>query len=77
MVRSTDTEARLFQDMKLAAQAAQEVDSPMPLCEATKFLYEEAVKYDGGRFAGKDFSSIYQFLQEVNAEAEEVDTAVE
>lgn len=58
-----------MQDMNLASQAAVATDSPMPLGEAAKFLYEEVVKHDGGRLARKDFSVVYKFLREVNAEA--------
>ncbi|KZV84061.1 3-hydroxyisobutyrate dehydrogenase [Exidia glandulosa HHB12029] len=61
--------ALMLKDMNLASQAAVAADSPMPLGEAAKFLYEEVVKHDGGRLARKDFSVVYQFLREVNAEA--------
>lgn len=60
----------MLKDMNLATQAATEVDSPMPLGEAAKFLYEQVVKHDGRRLARKDFSVVYQFLREVNAEPE-------
>lgn len=63
--------AMCMQDMNLATQAAIAADSPMPLGEAAKFLYDEVVRYDGGRLARKDFSVVYQFLREVNAEEAE------
>lgn len=58
----------MLKDMDLASQASLATDSPMPLGEAAKYLYEQVVKHEGGRLARKDFSVVYQFLREVNAQ---------
>ncbi|KAH7107742.1 3-hydroxyisobutyrate dehydrogenase [Auriculariales sp. MPI-PUGE-AT-0066] len=60
----------MLKDMNLATQAAAAADSPMPLGEATKYLYEAVVGHDSGRLAKKDFSVVWQFLREVNSEVE-------
>jgi 3-hydroxyisobutyrate dehydrogenase len=47
--------------MGLASHVAEQYDSPLPLGEAAKDIYDEVSK--SPELANKDFSAVYRFLQ--------------
>jgi 3-hydroxyisobutyrate dehydrogenase len=49
--------------MGLATDVAQQRQSPLPLGEAAKEIYTRVVQ-QRPELAGKDFSSVYRYLQE-------------
>lgn len=50
----------LYKDLKLAAQVAQELSSPIPLGSLTHQMYRMIM--NAGEYQEKDFSVIYKFL---------------
>jgi 3-hydroxyisobutyrate dehydrogenase-like beta-hydroxyacid dehydrogenase len=42
--------------VRLALGAAEAVALPTPMTSAAMDVYKQVSEYDGGRFAGKDFS---------------------
>jgi len=54
--------ALMLKDMGLATEIANQSKSPLPLGEAAKSIYAQAIK-EHPALAQKDFSSVYRFLE--------------
>ncbi|KAI0316785.1 NAD binding domain of 6-phosphogluconate dehydrogenase-domain-containing protein [Amylostereum chailletii] len=63
--------ALMTKDLGLAIDVSTETGSPLPLAEAAKRLYEDAVKRHP-ELSKKDFSSVYRYLETAGAEGRRV-----
>lgn len=54
---------KVYQDMGLASNVAQQMKSPLPLGEAAKEIYAKAIERRP-ELGSRDFSSVYRFLKE-------------